>query len=82
MMVLELTEGLGLIEAGISVFVDTDSNKQRAAITRQGIMRMLTGYEEILKEKKFFGSPDFSDEFHCVIFRDLCISTYAVGHWR
>jgi hypothetical protein len=82
MMVLELTAGLGLIEAGISVFVDTDSNKQRAAITRQGIMRMLTCYEEILKEKKFFGSPDFSDEFLCVIFRDLCINTYAVRHWR
>jgi hypothetical protein len=32
---------LGLIEAGIKVLDGTDLNKQRAAATRQGIMRIL-----------------------------------------
>jgi hypothetical protein len=35
-----LSERLGPMEAGLSVFDDTGSNEQRAA-TRHGIMRML-----------------------------------------
>jgi hypothetical protein len=41
----------GLIEAGIKVFEEINSNEQRAT-TWQGITRMLACYEEILKEKK------------------------------
>ncbi|XP_066566163.1 protein UXT isoform X1 [Amia ocellicauda] len=52
MTVSKLSEGLGLIEAGIRVLEDIDSNEQRAAATRQGIKRMLACYEEILREKK------------------------------
>jgi len=52
MMILRLTEGLGLIVAGIKVFVDLDLNEQLAAATRQGMMRMLACYEEILKERR------------------------------
>jgi hypothetical protein len=47
-----LTERLGLTEAGIKVFEETDSNKQQAATTRHGIMGMLPWYQEILKEKR------------------------------
>jgi hypothetical protein len=35
MLVLKVTEGLGLIEAGIKVFKDIDSNEQRTAKPRQ-----------------------------------------------
>jgi hypothetical protein len=34
------------------VFEYNDTNEQRAATTRQGIMWMLAGYEVILKEEK------------------------------
>jgi len=44
MTVLKLTEGLGLIEPGIKVFDDSGFNEQQG-------MRILTWYEEILKEK-------------------------------
>jgi hypothetical protein len=46
-----LTEGRGLIEPGIKVFEETDSNKQRAA-TGLGNMRIFVCYEEIMKMKK------------------------------
>lgn len=39
MTVANLTDGLGLIDAGIWVFGGTDSNEERAA-TINGIMRM------------------------------------------
>ena len=44
MTVMKLTERLGLTEAGITVGVDTDWNKQRAAATRQGITRTLADF--------------------------------------
>jgi hypothetical protein len=47
-----LTEGLEVIKAGIKVSEDTDSSKERAATTKQGIRRLPVCYEEILKEKK------------------------------
>jgi hypothetical protein len=34
MVVLQLTEGLGLIDSGIKVFKGTDSDKHQAATTR------------------------------------------------
>jgi hypothetical protein len=37
MVVLKLTKGLGLIEAGIRVFEDINWNAQQAAATGQGI---------------------------------------------
>jgi hypothetical protein len=49
--VLNLTEGLGLIAAGVKVFEDSDWNEQRAATNRQGLMRMTACYEESPKEK-------------------------------
>ena len=51
-MELKLTDGLGLVKGGIKVFEDIGLNKKRVATTRQGIMRLLTCCEEILKEKK------------------------------
>lgn len=51
--VSHLSERLGLIEACIKAFEDTDWNKQREAATGQGVMRMLACYEEILKKKKY-----------------------------
>jgi len=41
MTVLKLTEGLGLSEAGIKVYEDTDWNRHRAAADGRGIMRCL-----------------------------------------
>jgi hypothetical protein len=48
---VKLTGGLRLIAVLIKVFEDIDSNGQRAAGTRLGIIRMLAGYEEILQKK-------------------------------
>jgi len=39
--VLKLTEGLGLTEVGIKMFVDTDWTGHRAAADGRGIMRCL-----------------------------------------
>jgi hypothetical protein len=51
-MVLKLTEGLRLTEAGIKVSEDSDGNGQQAGTTRQGVVRMRACCKEILKEKK------------------------------
>jgi hypothetical protein len=50
---LKFTEGLGLIETGITKFEDNDWNEQGTATTRQGIMRMLACCQGILKEERF-----------------------------
>jgi hypothetical protein len=52
MTVMNLTEGLDSHEADIKESENTDSNEQSAATTRQGFIKMLVFYEEILKEKK------------------------------
>ena len=52
MMVLKFTEGLGLIEAGVTEFKDIDWNGQGAATTGEGIMRMPACCQEILKEER------------------------------
>jgi hypothetical protein len=49
--VFNLTEGLGLLEAGIKVSEESDWNEKQAAI-RQGIVWMHACYE-ILIEKRF-----------------------------
>jgi hypothetical protein len=41
MVVLQLTEELGLTDSGIEVFEGIDSDKHQAATTRQGIKTML-----------------------------------------
>jgi len=46
---LKCSDGLELTEAGIKVF--EDSNKQRAATTRQEIMRVVACYEDVFKGK-------------------------------
>ena len=51
-LVLNLTEGRGLIEAGIKLFGAIDWKEHRAAKTGQGIVRMLAGYDEILKDRE------------------------------
>jgi hypothetical protein len=51
---LQWTGGLGLIVAGIEVSEDNDWKKQRAATAGLGNVRVLVGYEEILKENKRF----------------------------
>lgn len=52
MTVGKLTEGLELIEAGLKVLEEIDSNEDRAATARQGIKKAITCYKEILWEKK------------------------------
>ena len=55
--------GFGVTEAGIEVFEDIDWNKQRAAATGTGVMRILPCYEDILKETK----SSLSAKFRCLI---------------
>jgi len=56
---------------------------ERAAETGQGIVRMRAGNGEILKEKKrSLSRQTFRAWFLQVIFRDSCIATGIVGHWR
>jgi hypothetical protein len=52
LMVLNLTDGLGLNEGGIKVVEENDWTEQQAAALRQTIIRMLPLYDEILEEKK------------------------------
>jgi hypothetical protein len=63
MTFLKLVEGLGLTEAAISVFEDSDWNEKGTARTGQGILRMLACCEEILKKKEM----SLSASFHCVV---------------
>ena len=51
--VVKLTEGLRLIAVLINVFKGIDSNGQRAAETRLGIIRMLAGYDKTLQRRGF-----------------------------
>ena len=51
-LVLNLTEGRGFIQAGIKLFGGIDWKEHRAAKTGQRIVRMLAVYEEILKDKE------------------------------
>jgi hypothetical protein len=57
---LKWTEGLGLIEDGTEVSEDTGWKDQRAATAGLGIVTVLAGYQEILKEKKRFLSGQTS----------------------
>ena len=59
MRVSKLTEGLGLTDADIKVFEDSDWNGQRAGTPGQGIMRMFVCYEVILTEMRSL-SPQIS----------------------
>jgi hypothetical protein len=52
MTLQKVIDVLGLIEAGIMVSENTDSNEQQAVTTIQGFMRMFAFLEEALKEKK------------------------------
>jgi hypothetical protein len=49
MAVLNLTECLGLTEAGIKVFVENEWNEKGSAATGQGIMGIFACCEGILK---------------------------------
>jgi hypothetical protein len=53
-VIVELSEGLGLVVTGIKVFENIDRSERRAAANIQGVLRVLAWYEEILKEKPFF----------------------------
>jgi hypothetical protein len=53
MTVSKLSEGVGLTEAAFRLFDDIDSNGQRTAKTRLGMIMTLAGYEEILQKKRF-----------------------------
>lgn len=61
---------------------DTDSNKQQAAIIRQGIFMLFAWYEEITKENKRPLSLQIVVSECKVIIKDLCITTSKVEHWR
>ena len=51
-MVSKLNEGMGLDADDIKVFEDINLHIQRVVTTRQGTVRILAYYEEILTEKK------------------------------
>jgi len=51
MTVYRLTWGLGLIEAGTTVF-EGNGSKEHKKTTTQGIMKSLACFDEILKEEK------------------------------
>jgi hypothetical protein len=53
MTVSESAEGLGFSDAGIKVFEDNDLNKKQAATTTEGLIRMFTYNEKMLKGKRF-----------------------------
>jgi hypothetical protein len=67
-----LIEGLGLIEAGMYMFEDVNSNKQKAAATRQIFMSMVACCEEILQLSHQTSVLD--------VLKDSCIGTCIVGH--
>jgi hypothetical protein len=51
---------LGLTEAWIKLFKDTDWKEQQAATTGQGILMMLASCEETEGDEENFILPDFS----------------------
>jgi len=55
-----LTEGLGLTEVGLEVSEDSDWKEQQAAAAGLGIVRLLAGYGEMLKENNRFLSGQTS----------------------
>jgi hypothetical protein len=57
---LKWTDGLGLTEVGIDVSEDSHWKEQQAATAGLGIVGVLAGYEEILKEIKRFLSGQIS----------------------
>ena len=63
MMVTQLTGWLGLTEAYIKLFKDTDGNEQQAATTGQGTVRMLACCEETEQDEQVFVLPEFSANF-------------------
>ena len=67
--VLNLTEGLGLTEAGIKAFVDADWKEQRAATVRQGIM----GTKRFLRKR----SGLCLDRFQCFVSTSLLLDSYS-----
>jgi hypothetical protein len=59
-MVTQLTVWLGLTEAWIKLFKDTDWKEQQAATTGQGILKMFACCEENEGDEEDFILPDFS----------------------
>ena len=57
---------------------DTDLNEQRPATNRQGIVRMLAWFEEILEKKnESLSRQTYVASFLQVTFRDSCIATWS-----
>jgi hypothetical protein len=69
--VLKLAESRGITEAGIRIFEDTDSKKQRAATTIQGPMRKVLALKRLLKKR---GGVCLSVLDFFKSFRDTCIA--------
>jgi len=75
MSVTVLTEGLGMTGAGIKVFDDNDSNKQRAELYKELRRCLLACYYEVRKQRNIaYVSPAFRARFFKDIFRDSCIA--------
>jgi hypothetical protein len=77
MTLQKVNDVLGLTEAGIKVSDNTDSNKQQGVATIQGIIRIRSCHEEILKEKKMSYSGQSSVLYFIKPFSRTC----PVGHW-
>lgn len=52
MTILNLTEGFNTIEKGLQILEKIDSTQERVSTTKQEIKKLLTCYEEILREKQ------------------------------
>lgn len=83
MTVLKVTEAPGH-KVGIKVSENIDSNKQQAVTTSQGFMRMLACllWWNSEGEEEVFISHGNIAWFPQVIFRDSCITSCIVEHWR
>jgi len=64
-----VADRLGLLEAGLTMFEDIDSDEQSVATIRQGFMRILAFCHEILKVKK---RGPYLTTFHCLMSSSHC----------
>jgi hypothetical protein len=60
MPVVELTEGLGHIQAGIKLSEDTGSKERQRGKTKHWITRILACFEEVTEGEQVFHSPEIS----------------------
>ena len=76
-----VADRLGLLEGGLTMFEDIDSDEQSVATTRQGFMRILAFFLWDSEDKKeVLVSFHFTAWCLQAIVRQLCIAA-CIGHW-